>query len=115
MLRGEPLIPLSDVSFAEAAGRSNGTGHERERCRTKRACDADTEASRGRALAVRRLGGDLDLGAATLAKEPGQQHDDAEDDEPTGEQRVGTLDAHAREPDEQLEERAEPEEQRESR
>jgi excinuclease ABC subunit A len=27
VLRGEPLVPLSDVSFAEAAGRTNG--HER--------------------------------------------------------------------------------------
>ena len=24
MLRGEPLVPLSDVSFAEEAGRGNG-------------------------------------------------------------------------------------------
>ena len=24
VLRGEPLIPLADVSFAEAAGRTNG-------------------------------------------------------------------------------------------
>jgi hypothetical protein len=26
VLRGEPLIPLSNVSFAEAAGRGNGNG-----------------------------------------------------------------------------------------
>jgi hypothetical protein len=28
VLRGEPLVPLSDVSFAEEAGRGNGSnGH----------------------------------------------------------------------------------------
>ncbi|MBA2255292.1 MAG: excinuclease ABC subunit UvrA [Chloroflexi bacterium] len=27
VLRGEPLVPLSDLSFAQAAGRGNGTGH----------------------------------------------------------------------------------------
>jgi excinuclease ABC subunit A len=29
VLRGEPLIPLSEVSFAEAAGRGNGAGSKR--------------------------------------------------------------------------------------
>jgi excinuclease ABC subunit A len=29
VLRGEPLIPLSEVSFAEAAGRGNGAGRKR--------------------------------------------------------------------------------------
>ena len=26
VLRGEPLVPLSDVTFAEASGRGNGNG-----------------------------------------------------------------------------------------
>ena len=30
VLRGEPLVPLSDVSFAEAAGRGNGHAHAAE-------------------------------------------------------------------------------------
>jgi hypothetical protein len=29
VLRGEPLVPLSDVTFAEASGRSNGNGNGR--------------------------------------------------------------------------------------
>ena len=30
VLRGEPLVPLSDVTFAEEAGRSRGNGHDRK-------------------------------------------------------------------------------------
>jgi hypothetical protein len=29
VLRGEPLVPLSDVTFAEASGRGNGGGNGR--------------------------------------------------------------------------------------
>ena len=31
VLRGEPLVPLSDVTFAEAAGRDGGNGAGRSR------------------------------------------------------------------------------------
>jgi excinuclease ABC subunit A len=41
VLRGEPLIPLSDVSFAEAAGRGNGSnGAAKRRGRVERAATA---------------------------------------------------------------------------
>jgi excinuclease ABC subunit A len=47
VLRGEPLVPLSDVSFAEAAGRADrrtrGNGHRAIRSAPKRA----TAARRG--------------------------------------------------------------------
>jgi excinuclease ABC subunit A len=35
VLRGEPLVPLSDVTFAEEAGRGNGRGNGRSRARVK--------------------------------------------------------------------------------
>jgi len=48
VLRGEPLVPLSDVTFAEAAGRSpDGNG------RRKTAVRIAPSAKRARAAAAR--------------------------------------------------------------
>jgi excinuclease ABC subunit A len=50
VLRGEPLVPLSDVSFAEAAGRGNGKGRGRLTA-VATATLGDTEPEAGAALA----------------------------------------------------------------
>jgi excinuclease ABC subunit A len=47
VLRGEPLVPLSDVTFAEASGRGNGAGNGRRAAATVRIAP-----SRKRAAAV---------------------------------------------------------------
>jgi excinuclease ABC subunit A len=48
VLRGEPLVPLSDVTFAEASGRGNGRGNGRRAAETP----APLTPSRKRAAAV---------------------------------------------------------------
>jgi hypothetical protein len=48
VLRGEPLVPLSDVTFAEAAGRSPGGNGRR-----KQAVRIGPSAKRARAAAAR--------------------------------------------------------------
>ncbi|MFL5681366.1 MAG: excinuclease ABC subunit UvrA, partial [Chloroflexota bacterium] len=47
VLRGEPLVPLSDVTFADAAGRSNGNGNGRA-ARTVRIAPSRKKAAAAR-------------------------------------------------------------------
>jgi excinuclease ABC subunit A len=52
VLRGEPLVPLSDVSFAEEAGRADRTGAGRTNGHTPAATSVPATPSRKRAIAA---------------------------------------------------------------